>query len=118
MSKKTLLIASEAAASQRLAAALDAELEILPESDSTFDSEKSSHGNNHLCCQDDCCNVIKLVKFLYVPLDFSTAYLGGAEDAAIANTSSFPGTSVNPFPDCNCLAPKMRSHLLLGVQLI
>ena len=89
-----------------------------PESDSKFDSEKPSHGNNHQHCQDDGCKVIKLVKFAFVPLDLSTAYLGGAEDAAIACTASYPGTSVNLFPDCNCLAPKVRSHLLLGVQLI
>lgn len=89
-----------------------------PESDSTFDSEKSSHGNNHLCCPDDGCVVTKVVKFVFISLDFSTAYLGGAEDAAIASTLSFPGTSISRFPDCNCLAPKMRSHLLLNVQLI
>jgi hypothetical protein len=89
-----------------------------PESDSTFDADKSSHGHSHLCCQDDGCNVIKLAKFVYVPLDFSRVYLGGAENAAIAETSSYPGYSVNPFPECNCLAPKMRSHLLFAVQLI
>ena len=90
----------------------------LPELDSTFDSEKSSHGNNHQSCQDDGCNAVKLVKFVFVPLDLSTAYLGGAEDAAIACTASYPGTSANLFPDCNCLSPNVRSHLLLGIQLI
>ena len=89
-----------------------------PESDSKFDSEKSSYRNNHQSCQDDGCNAVKLVKFVFVPLDLSTFYLGGAEDAAIASTSSIPGTSISPFPDWNGLAPKMRSHLLLGVQLI
>ena len=89
-----------------------------PELDSTLDAGKSSHGHNHLCCHDDGCKVVTFVKFIYVPLDFSTAYLGGAEDAAIADTSSYRGNSVSPFPDCNCLAPKMRSHLILNVQLI
>ncbi len=89
-----------------------------PELESALGAEEPTHGHNHLCCQDDGCKLIKLVKFVYGPLDFSTTYLGGAENAAVATTMSYPGSSVNPFPDCNCLAPKMRSHLLLGKQLI
>jgi hypothetical protein len=84
---------------------------------SNFDGDNSDRDRSHFCCQDDGCNVAKVVKFVYAPMDFSTAYLGGAENSAIAQPL-VPGFTVDPFPDCKCLALKMRTHLLLGVQLI
>ena len=82
---------------------------------STFDADDSEHNHSHLCCQDDGCHVIKAVKYVFTPLDFSISYLGGVEKAAIAKASVF---TVDRFPDCRFAALKIRSHLLFAVQLI
>ena len=89
----------------------------LPLSDSTFDHKDQNSSQNHFCCSDDSCNVIKIVKYKFNSLDFVTQYLGGAEDSAILQAAS-TGFATDPFPDCTASAPKVRAHLLLGVQLI
>ena len=89
----------------------------LPVSDSTFDHEDQNSDHNHFCCSDDGCNVIKVVKYQFTSFDFVTLYLGGAEDSAILNAAS-TGFAIDPFPDGMTSAPKVRAHLLLGVQLI
>ena len=90
----------------------------LPLSESTFDYEDQGSGQNHFCCSDDGCNVIKVVKYKFNSLDFVTQYLGGIADSAILKATAASGFSIGPFPDCTTSAPKVRAHLLLGVQLI
>lgn len=84
----------------------------------TFDGDESSDSHSHFCCQDDGCNVTKVVKFVFKPLDFSTPYLGGAEDLAVAQLAAYPGSVIDPLPDCKCFAQKVRSHLQFSIQLI
>ena len=64
----------------------------LPNSQSTvnYEGDGSNHSHSHLGCQDDGCSVTKVVKFVIEPLDFSTAYSGGAEDSVIATSSTNP----------------------------
>jgi hypothetical protein len=90
----------------------------LPFSDSTFDHEDRGSSQNHFCCSDDGCNVIKVVKYKFNSLDFVTQYLGGVTDSAIFKASAASSFAIDPFPDCTASAPKVRAHLLLGVQLI
>lgn len=89
----------------------------LPLSDSTFDHEDQNSDHNHSCCSDDGCHVIKVVKYKFTSFNFVTQYLGGAEDSTILQAAS-TGVAIDPFPDCTASAPKVRAHLLLGVQLI
>lgn len=90
-----------------------------PSSKSTFDlDDHSSHNPLHPGCQDDGCTVIKTVRFVFSPLDFSVAYLGGAENSAITNNTENSGITVNPYPDYSGMARNLRTHLLLGVQIL
>ena len=57
-------------------------------SDSTFDRGDQDSDNNHFCCSDDGCNVIKVVKFKLTLFDSVTQYLGGAEASAILQSFS------------------------------
>lgn len=90
----------------------------LPLSDSTFDHKDQGSNQNHFCCSDDGCNVIKVVNYKFTSLDFVTQYLGGVADSAIHKASAASGFAIDPFPECMASAPKVRAHLLLGVQLI
>jgi len=82
-----------------------------------FDSDGAGHGHHHSCCQDDGCNLIKVVQYEFTSLDFVARYLGGAEDSSILGADA-ARSLCDPFPDCRCFAPNVRAHLLLGVQLI
>lgn len=73
---------------------------------------------NHLCCCDDGCNAIQAVEFVFDALDFSTAYMGGTGNSVIIEAALNPNVLVDPFPDCSNTAQKLRTHLLLNVQIL
>lgn len=83
-----------------------------------YETHGSSHNHGHLQCQDDSCFVTNIVKFVCAPFDFSTAYLGGAEDSAVVKLSAHSGIVLEPFPDCSHTALKLHLHLLLGMQVL
>ena len=70
-----------------------------------FEPNKSDHNHGHFCCQDDGCYLTKVAKFVFKSVDFSVAYLGGAEDSATSQITRGPWLAFDPFPDCRGSAP-------------
>ena len=57
-------------------------------------------------------------EFVFDALDFSTAYMVGTGNSVIIKAALNPNVLVDPFPDCSNTAQKLRTHLLLNVQIL
>ena len=72
----------------------------------------------HFCCQDDRCQYFQVVDFDCDALSESAEYLDGILNVSVKTASDFPVDQWQ-LPDfCQRLAPPLRAHLYLCVQLL
>ena len=79
---------------------------------------ENGNGHGHFGCQDDGCNATTLIKFVFWPAKLSSQCLCVAENSALVAIQARSGQDKDPFPDCSHTETPVRTHLLLGVQLL
>ena len=89
-----------------------------PDSESSVGLNCASHGHSHIGCQDDGCHVQQLSEFAFNPWDFVTIAFGDRNHFVTCHPSVCPAFSGNDGTKDRISAPKVRSHLLVCVQLI
>ena len=75
----------------------------------------SDHRHDHSACNDDRCQIIRVVTPVFNSAVFLVEYLGGIESISVPDAATYSGSTYDPFPDCPLAATGVRSHLLLGV---
>ena len=94
----------------------DNKLPLGPISASQDNGRSQRHG--HFGCDDDRCKVTQSFKFVYIPCDFSSEYLGGAESIALIHCQARTIINLDRIPDGAHTETAVRAHLLLGVQIL
>lgn len=88
------------------------------DSDSSVGLTKANHGHSHIGCQDDGCHVQQINDFAFNPWDFVTIAFGEGNQLVTCRPSVYRAFSGKGDTKDRISAPKVRSHLLVCVQLI
>ena len=88
------------------------------DSDSSAGLDEAEHGHSHIGCHDDGCHVQPICEFVFNPWDFLTVAFGEAKQLVNCPAIGCPDFARSDGADDRISAPKVRSHLLVCVQLI
>ena len=90
----------------------------LPTDHSRIGCDLNGSHSGHTGCCNDRCSVTKVAHFELAALNFFDEYLGGAENAALADSIRFQCSVFETMPDFSHTALKMRVHLLISVLIV